>query len=176
MSQLQSRYCAGSHGYADSEKLSVYSAISRLVHEHDFLPIELVRYILTGISGADDVSHAYTDASWSARHREYDVMSPEDVRATARAARQHRQQHVHEDDICRALVIIAAEGTGARGRLEESLLQAAQRTRKRRMDALEAEEVPEGGNAGTHDAVAENCAPDQAHEPVDNEFLDFFGV
>jgi hypothetical protein len=103
-------------------------------------------------------------------------MSPEDVRATARAARQHRQQHVQEDDICRAFAIIAAEGTGARGRLEESLLQAAQKPRNRRLDALEAEEVPEEGNVGAHVVVAENCAADQAHEPVYNDFLDILGV
>jgi hypothetical protein len=154
----------------------MFSTISRLVHEHDFLPIELVCYIITGTSGAEDVSHSYSDASWSARHREYDDMSPEDVRATARAAREYRQHHVQDDDICRAFAVIAAEGTGARGRLEESLLQAAQRTRKRRMDALEAEEVPEEQNAGTHELAAENCAPDQAQEPVDDDFLDFLGV
>jgi DEAD/DEAH box helicase len=45
MSQPHSTYCAGSDGNADSEKLSVYSAISHLIHEHDILHIELVCYI-----------------------------------------------------------------------------------------------------------------------------------
>jgi hypothetical protein len=158
--------------------MSVYTAISRLVHQHDFLPIELLCYVITGTSGAEDVSHSYSDASWSARHREYDDMTPEDVRATARAARQHHQQHAQTDDICRAFAIIAAEGSGVRSRLEGTLLQAAERTRKRRLDALEGDEVPEQQNAGVYNHGVANDADDGApgDEDVDTDFLEFMGV
>jgi hypothetical protein len=103
-------------------------------------------------------------------------MSPEDVRATDRVARQHRQQHVQEDDICRAFASSRQRAPELVAAWKKACFRQHKKTRKRRLDALEAEEVPEEGNVGTHVVVAENCAADQAHEPVYNDFLDFLGV
>jgi hypothetical protein len=121
----------------------VYSTITRLVHHYDHLPIELVCYLITGTSGADeDITYAYSDASWKMRHKLYDTMTPEEIRAAARSQRNGNQLRAFEDLDCSALAIIASEGSTAYNRMHASLQLAADRARKRKLAALEDDMQP----------------------------------
>jgi hypothetical protein len=126
------------------------------VHHYDFLPIELVCYLITGTSGGDDdVTHAYSDASWKIRHKTYDTMTPEDIRAAARAARSGNELHAFDDIECSAFAIVASEGSAAYSRMHATLQSACDRARKRKLAALE------------------NDAPDQEPQaPPDDTFVD----
>jgi hypothetical protein len=108
------------------------------VHHYDYLPIELVCYLITGTSGADDdITYAYSDASWKMRHKAYDTMTPDDIRAAARAARNANDLHAFADIDCSAFAILASEGSTAYKRMHASLQFAADGARKRKLAALE---------------------------------------
>ena len=102
------------------------------------------------------------------------LMSPDDVRAAARAARQHRQDQA-PSQVCHAFAIIAAEGTSARARLDDSLLAASERTRKRRLEAMEAEVVPVQQNVNV-DANVDASDVDAASASQEDDLLAFLGV
>jgi hypothetical protein len=129
--------CAGTDGFADSRKLSAFEAIARLVHQHEYLPIELVCLLVCGSTMRDAVKDSYYDASWQLRHRAYDTMNPDEVRAAARAARQYTREHGADDVVCRAFALIAAEESTEHGRLNSGLRKAAESSRKRKLSALE---------------------------------------
>ena len=66
----------------------MFSDITRLMHHYDYLPIEHLCYLITGSSGGDDgITYSYRDPAWKLRHKGYDTMTPEEIRAAARAAR-----------------------------------------------------------------------------------------
>lgn len=132
--------CAGPDGFADSKRMSVFRAISWLVHLHNFLPVELVSFAVCGTSQSDGVVTSYSDPSWSLRHKAYDDMEPDQVRAAARAARQHNQEHGHMPDItCAAFAIIAQGNASLSTKLTKNLQRAAEASRKRKLDALRAD-------------------------------------
>jgi hypothetical protein len=122
--------------------LKLFLDISRLVHLYDYLPIELVSQFITGTSGADDVHHAYSDASWTVRHKSYDDMTPEDVRAAARAVRQRNQQDLPDSIMCSSFAIIASQNSTAHARLSANLNRAVEAGQKRRREALENDDEP----------------------------------
>jgi hypothetical protein len=141
------------------------------VHEYDHLPIELVALMLTGCSGADDVTHSHSDPTYTVRIRLYDTDTPEVVRSKARSRRQedrHIQNAVVE---CRGLALIATEGSVPYARLQANLQAAMTDTLKRRREVLEADEphsaedfdvehiVP--GEAGTSHAEQGDSFEDQ---------------
>jgi hypothetical protein len=158
--------------------MSVFASITRLVHHYDYLPIELVSYALTGTSGADDVTHAYSDASWTMRNKAYDSMSPEDIRAAARAARQTNQLRAFDDVQCNVFAIIGSQGSTAFNRMHTDLQSAAERMRKRKLDALQDEQGPSQQQAvvsAPETAGHEEFEVVQNDSP-DDEFLAFLGL
>jgi hypothetical protein len=65
--------------------------------------------------------HRHTADSWEHRHTAYDTMSPDDVRAAARAARQYQRDHGTNDIVCKAFTLIAAEESQENANLTEGL-------------------------------------------------------
>lgn len=165
--------CAGPDRFIDSAKVSVFSGITRLVHHYDFLPIEMVCYVLTGTSGADDVAHSYTDASWTLRNRSYDTMSPDEIRAAARSARQTRQLRGSEDVLCSAFAIIGSQGSTAYDRMHSGLQSAADRAWKRKLDALESESTPA---QNVQEAVVNEPDNVDSGSGDDDDILAFLGM
>jgi hypothetical protein len=133
----------------------VFAAITRLVHHYDYLPIEFVCFVLTGTSGADDVTHSYSDASWKVRNKAYDDMSPDEIRAAARAARQAIQRQALEDVTCAAMAVIAAQDSRAFNRMHNKLQVAAETARKRKFEVLQNGEL---------DHNQDTCNPDVPNE------------
>jgi uncharacterized protein (DUF885 family) len=117
--------------------MSVFAAITRLVHHYDFPPIEFVCNVLTGTSGADDVTHSYSDASWKVRNKAYDDMSPDETRAAARVARQTIQLQALDDVTCAAMAVIAAQDSRAYDSVQNKLQVAAETARKRNFEVLQ---------------------------------------
>jgi hypothetical protein len=172
--------CAGPDGFVDSAKMSVFSSITRLVHHYDFLPIELLCYVLTGTTGADDVTHAYSDASWTMRNKAYDSMSPDDIRAAARAARHTNQLRDFSDVHCSAFAIIGSQGSTAFKRMQSQLQSAAEAVRKRKLEAIQDEQAspPEQAVVATletaHGIDEQNAHGENASG--DDDFLSFLGL
>jgi hypothetical protein len=135
--------CAGVDGYVDGAKMNLFAQIARLVHQGDYLPIEMVCQALTGTSGADDVTHAYSDPSWKIRHKAYDTMSPEQVRAAARSARHTDQLQARDDIHCSAFAIIAPQDSALYNRMHTGLQSEYEKARKRKLEALEDNEPPQ---------------------------------
>jgi hypothetical protein len=134
--------CAGPDRFADSRKMSAYSAISRLVHQNKFLPIEFVCLLICGSTMKANVRDSYYDPSWEHRHTAYDTMSPDDVRAAARAARQYQREHGTDDVVYKAFTLIAAEESEEYANLMVGLRGAAESSRQQRLDALEDDYEP----------------------------------
>jgi hypothetical protein len=170
--------------------MSAHSAISKMVHEHNHLPIEMVCLAICGTTGHSDVQDSYSDASWRLRHRAYDDMSPDEVRAAARAARQHNNQTGGGDVMCAAFALIANQSTPLYNRLSQGLQRAAQASRKRRIDALRQDSDSEdigvfdaAQAANPVDARSDDAVDGGVHdfdavglgEDADNSFLEFFG-
>jgi hypothetical protein len=161
--------------------MSVFAAITRLVHHYDYLPIEFVCYVLTGTSGADDVTHSYSDASWKVRNKAYDDMSPDEIRAAARAARQAIQLQAMEDVTCAAMAIIAAQDSRAFNRMHNKLQVAAETARKRKFEVLQGGEPDPLEDTPLEDIPDQDNLTPHAEEDVqdasgDDDFLAFLGV
>jgi hypothetical protein len=166
--------------------MSAYSAIARLVAQHDFLPIELVSMLICGTTGSDDVHDSYSDPSWKYRNKAYDDMGPEDVRAAARAAREYVAEFGTRDEVvCSAFAMLADENTMLRNRLENGLSRAAEASRKRKLDALrqdsDSEEDQPQERAATPAAFTRNISDDEdeqatcVHDDDDGGFQAFMG-
>lgn len=150
----------------------MYSDITRLVHHYDFLPIELLSYVITGSSGADDgMTVSYSDASWTLRNQSYDDMTPEEIRAAARAARNAHQVRAHDDIQCRSFAIVASQGSRAYARISEALQSAAETMRKRKLAVLESEETPEQAHVAAEPVVEDVSG----HHESDDDVLAFLG-
>jgi hypothetical protein len=150
--------------------MSIYAAITRLVHHYDYLPIEMVCYVVTGTIGADDVSHAYSDPSWTMRNKAYDTMSPEEVRAAARCARHTDQLQVCDDIFCIAFAIIASHGSTAFNRMHAGLQSAHDAAKKRKYEALQHDEPPQ------QEVVMEEEPPVENGASEEDDVLAFLGI
>jgi hypothetical protein len=167
-------FFAGVDGFADSRKLSVFAAISTLVHQHDYLPIELLTYLVCGTGGASDVTTSYHDPSWQHRNKAYDDMSPDDIKAAARAARQHAREH-GPNVITAAFRVIAPENSPTTVRLQHELQRAAQASRKRKLEALGEDSDSDDSADGT--ARASNQQDEEGHDDDDDdELAQFLGA
>jgi hypothetical protein len=163
--------------------MSVFAAIARLVHHYDFLPIEFVCYVLTGTSGTDDVTHSYSDASWKVRNRAYDEMSPEEIRAAARAARQTCQLQGFDEVTCSAIAVIAAQDSTAFNSMHKKFQGAVEGARKRKLEVLQDNEAHQEGPIANPDTLnEENFTLNHSAEDVENacgdddEFMAFLGL
>jgi hypothetical protein len=166
-SQEVSYLLAGADGFADSRKLSAFTAISTLVHQHEYLPIEMLTYLVCGTGGASDVTTSFHDASWQHRNKAYDDMSPDDIKAAARAARQHARQHGPQV-ITAAFRLIAPENTPTNLRLQDALQSAAEASRKRKLEAI--------GEDSDADDAPDRMPRASDQEDDENEFADFLGA
>jgi hypothetical protein len=104
---------------------------------------------LTGSTGQDDVAHAHTDPSYVIRNKQYDTDTSEEIRKKARNRRQELKHLTSAVIECRALALVAAEGTVAHGQLQADLQTAHDESLKRKRQ------------------VFEDDGPDDAHDPSD---------
>jgi hypothetical protein len=137
----------------------------------------------------DNVRDSYYDPSWKHRHEAYDTMTPEQVRAAARAARQHNREHGTDDVICNAFALIAAEDSEEYQSLTQGLRAAAESSRQQRIDALEDTFEPRPPGVAHPDNQADDTTTIPVVEPCnevvmadpesddDNaDYLDFLGA
>lgn len=132
------RVCnVGLDGNANPTKMGLYAGVTRLVHQHSLCSIPFVCKLITGYNGIDKEDLKFMDNAWKLRVRAYDDMSPDDVRAKARAVRRADLNHDGAEDICRAFALVSREGSALRADLEASLLSTCEKTRKRRAQVLD---------------------------------------
>jgi hypothetical protein len=128
------------------------------------------------------MSLTYSDASWKVRNRAYDEMSPEEIRAAARAARQTCQLQGFDGVTCSAIAVIAAQDSTAFNSMHKKK-GAVENVRKRKLEVLQDNEAHQEGPIANPDTLNEDhFTLNHAAEDIENaggdddEFMAFLGL